>query len=138
MIREYNTYQLQKIRGLFIGLNESLIAGYRNGNYSIGEVQQNISEETKNMSKDMLYEIILEIKGNNINRVAQVQQQVADALADFEQRRQERLENRLNNIPEDISEIVKENMKQNLWDALNNGEDYGGKPDDIPNGGGRP
>ncbi|MBS3802622.1 MAG: hypothetical protein KGY65_07725 [Candidatus Thermoplasmatota archaeon] len=137
-IREYNNHQLQLIQGLFVSLNESLIAEYRNGNYSLGEIQQNISEAAQNMSTDELYEITLEIKEKNINRAAQVQQQVTDAVEGFQQRRQERLENRLNNIPEGVKDFVKEKMKQSMMDAMNNGNDFGGKPDDTPGGGGRP
>jgi len=102
MVREYNANRLEIIQGFITNLNESLIEGYKNGNNSMDEVKQNISEIAKNMTREKIYEFVLQIKEYNINRAAQVLQHVADALEGFQERKQERLEERLNNIPEDV------------------------------------
>jgi len=136
MVREYNANQLQIIYGFLGKLNDSLIKGYKNGNYSMEQVKQNVSEMVKNMTGQKIYEAILEIKEYNIHRVAQVQQYVADAIEGFQERKQRRLEERLNNIPENAQDIVKEHMEQNLLDALAALDNQKGKPENPPNGGG--
>ena len=138
MVREYNVNRLEIIHGFLSSLNDSVIQGYKNGNYSMNQVKQNISEMAKNMTRKNLYGFIMEIKERNINRATQVKQYVADAIEGFLERKQERLEERLNNIPENIQDVVKEHMRQNLLDAINALNRQKGKPDDQPDGGDMP
>lgn len=137
MVREYNADRLEIIHGFLTYLNESLIEGYKNGDYPMYEVKQNISEIAKNMTKEGIYEFVLQMKEYNINRAVQVHQYVADALEGFQERMQERLEERLNNIPEDIQDAVKGHMEENLLNAINALDNIGnqnGKPEDLPTG----
>lgn len=141
LVREYNADRLEVIKGFLTDLDDSLIEGYKNGDYPMYEVKQNISEIAKNLTKEGIYEFVLQMKEYNINRAVQVHQYIADALEGFQERMQERLEERLNNIPEDIQDVVKGHMEENLLNAINALDNLGnqyGKPEDLPTEGGGP
>jgi len=96
-IKQFNRNQIQRLYGIIGETNESLVNEYQNGSMTMEQVKSQICNMVNVMTKEKKNQIFLELKKEKINKKGYANEEIGEAMLNFEEREQNRAQNRSNN-----------------------------------------
>ncbi len=93
-IKQFNRNQINRLYGLIGFTNDTIAEAYQSGNISLAEAKAQLNKMVNKMTKEKKNQMFLEMKKQKINNKYYADEEIDEAVENFEKRKQNRSDNR--------------------------------------------